>query len=244
MSWTRKQVTLLYAIGLVWLFFALLPFTGAQSQPSLIVDMDWSSDDSLIAVGYMDSLIKIVDPDTQEVYYADTLMPGASVTELEWSQTDNILAAAAWSGPVRLIDATDNFSTAEMSHRGRVEALSWHPGGIWLASVEVIGTGSGRTSIINIWDTSSLQLVNSDEWYGVTDIDWSYDGSLLAFTSEYQGTGIYDPFGETSFLALSDSAESAVAWNPQLEVPYLAIGDYQGHIQIWHSAYWRAHQSD
>jgi WD40 repeat protein len=211
-----------------WLLFVLIvtillapPETllaQGPDTPNWTYALEWSPDGSMIAVGTMSGLIRIVDAMGQPVITLQT--EGAQVSTLAWSPDGTRLASAGGYGETTIWDVlTGNIVMALATPEeiadapdAYVDSISWSPDGFYLGGV----SGGGLPPHVFVWNMRTGQLAFTDSLPHAFALAWNSDSSRLA-VGALSKIVIYDPITWQS-VAQIETVEpeyiTALYWSP------------------------------
>ncbi len=151
---------------------------------------------------------------------------GDHVSALAWSPDGCMLAAAAISGPIHLLDAADGSALAKLpGHAFGTVAVSWHPKRAVLAS-------GGQDGKVRLWSPPNgecaAELDAGAAW--VECLAWSMDGEKLA-TGAGRKLRLWTPAGDLlRECSPHVSTVTDIAWHPSRQ--QLATTCYGG-VSFW-----------
>lgn len=204
---------------LLFLIICLAPKLKAQDINKILWAASWSPDNSYIAVGGADKVLRIYDGHSFVSLRNDTL--DEWIQRLQWHPSKNILALAATGDGSSLIDFEKGYKIKLDGLEGAgTRAISWNSGGDRVAIADYEG-------IVHIYNAegdhlSSFQKENTKSYTG---IDWHPKSNRLLVIGEYvreyntEGKLIHK-FQHRPHRVLLLS----VAWHPSGE--FYVIGDY------------------
>ncbi len=144
-----------------------------------IYSVDFSVDDSKIAIGRPDAVI-VLDTHTGKVVNQVSEGYFFGVNAIAWSPNDDYIAVSAVGferASIKLFDplSLELVETLPDANRFGVESMKWSPNGNYLA------TGSKLEREVIVWELDSGQKTYLEgEGIAVTDLEWSPNGSMLA----------------------------------------------------------------
>lgn len=116
----------------------LILFHTSQAQRAKILwTCNWSHNDSYIAVGGGDGILRIFDGDSFGLIHTDTL--GESIERLRWHPEKNVLAIAGFGKVSRLIDFEDNSPKILAEVETGSRSIAWNSVGNKLALADYEG---------------------------------------------------------------------------------------------------------
>jgi Tol biopolymer transport system component len=194
---------LLYATptGEGWHVFALDPETGVDRELTHGVrdyGSDWSSDATKIVYDTDDGQIVVADADgSNPVAIGDGSEPA-------WSPDGARIAYTGEDGAIWIANADGSDAhaiTDPTSSGGETMSLSgpydwhasWSPDGRSIAYSRTVAdrlvptrNGAGNVGVfleeLRVWSEGEADVALTDEYWGIGDIDWSPDGTTIAFT--------------------------------------------------------------
>src|SRR5690606_21031958 len=93
------------SLGIVLISCIVFPYpTHGQEVAKKLYSMAWSHDSRLIALGYEQGYIELVDTETRTIIYAGQVLDSA-VRSLAWHPTSHLLAIGDEVGVISLFDA-------------------------------------------------------------------------------------------------------------------------------------------
>jgi WD40 repeat protein len=185
---------------------------------------DWSPDDKLIAVGGVDSLLRIYNANNLNLYKSFPMNSWIHV--VKWHADSKTLAIATLNKYVKLLNIeTGNIIT--LNGKGGSRALAWNYNATLLAVADLEG-------IIKIWDNNGVLLKTIDEKYGpevigesFLGLDWHPSENVLVATN-FQ-INLFDTAGRKLKVMEHRNKQAiilCVKWHPSGK--FFVIGDY-GH---------------
>lgn len=145
-----------------------------------VVPVVWSNDSSFVTTGKT-----TIDANTGSLNILDgqtlpnNIDQGGVKTAVTISPDGNFVMYGTFSGRVVIVDSTNGNQVDFFdAHTDKIESLQWNPNGQFVASTD-------STGILNIWDMSTLQIISTlQSPYIIKTIDWSPDGTQLAYGGE------------------------------------------------------------
>ncbi len=148
---------------------------GELENETLIHDVAYSPDGSLLAVGCDDGNLRLWDVAQGEVLNIWEAHPDSQVVSVVFSPDGSRLASSGWDGMVRLwdVEAGEEIFTLEVA----TESLAFSPDGALLAA----GGGWDSPALL-LWDaiTGEQLAALAGHTMSVKSVAFSPDGSLLA----------------------------------------------------------------
>jgi ATP-binding cassette subfamily B protein len=189
-----------------------------------VVATAWSPDNRRLALGSMDSSVRILDTQTGQV--ATLKGHKAEVFNVSWSPDGQTLASGGADRTVRLWSA-EGSPIALLEHdSGLSSSFAWLPDGKTLASVS---TGLD----LFLWGPYSQQVTYLQGGANaITSLRWSPDGSTLAAGSNDRSVRLWRADG-TLIKALygHDSEVYCLSWSPDGKI--LASGSNDKTVRLW-----------
>lgn len=224
-AWSHDGRTFAIATNKVWLHPVNEPnnrrsLTEDYAQP--IKTLAWSPDNTQIAFGTEDGVIRIWDLATGEEVIA---LEGHSdvINSVAWSADGVLLASASDDLTVRVWEVNKGELQYVLQHESAVNAVDWSDA-TTLASGSFDGT-------VQIWNAASGErLLQLKERSGsVFSVAWSPDKTKLAMAS-FRATEVIDALtGETTRRFVGQS--NRIAWSP--DGKRLAAGRDDGRVRVW-----------
>jgi hypothetical protein len=208
-----------------------------------VIDLAWSSDGGLLAVGGQSLSVWSVKDDIQsEVQLAEpiALSGDSSIfqrdSSLSWRPNSTLLEISGFRKPVWIFDESGSgeVKSLETENTGGVITAAWSPQGTYLA----MGNSAGD---VVLWDPSSdsYPYLRANRRELASDVAWSPDGVFLASASWDATVQIWRIPTQTLVKTLTGfiGAVSGLEWSPG--GAYLASTDlFSGDIVIWDTAHW------
>ncbi len=203
-----------------------------------VTSASWSPDGKHIASSSADGTVQVWDTPTGEhalIYRGHT----AAVVQAVWSPDGTKIASSSVSeGTVQEWQALTGKSIFTYNTRpAYTNDIAWSHDGRYLA-IGVRGSDHGagppqKTDSVQIWGTTSHQIVHTYACYFPEGIAWSPDGKYLAVNSTFGETTIIDIATGDSSISHSGFMNSmeCVAWSP--DGRYVASASDNGTIHIW-----------
>ncbi|MCY4401689.1 MAG: WD40 repeat domain-containing protein [Candidatus Poribacteria bacterium] len=188
----------------------------------------FSPDGSILASGGgEDQVINLFDPNTGELL--KTLKGHqAYVSDVIFSSDGSILASGDWDGRIRLWNPeTGEF--IRILNANKLGGIAFHP------DSSILVNAGGSHENLKVWDTMTGKLLHTlePEVFGVYDVSFSHDGSILASVG-WGGMDLWDAnSGESlrSFPRDRNRLYLSVAFSPDGKI--IACGkDFEG-ISLW-----------
>jgi WD40 repeat protein len=148
--------------------------------------VDWRPDGTQLALaGGYDTSVFIENASGQ---VQELIGHTEGISDLDWNSYGTKLASASGDASVRVWNANTGQSlNVLMGHSQRVTSVAWRPGSDQLASASLDGT-------LIIWDTNTGLPVEQVHSLGtISDLDWSPDGTKLAYADRSDGVNIIEP---------------------------------------------------
>ncbi|MBK8979569.1 MAG: hypothetical protein IPM29_27015 [Planctomycetes bacterium] len=155
-------------------------------------------------------------------------LTGAAVHSLCFAPDGALLATGGDLGEVLLLDAVSGAVRQRLRAEGAwIEAIAFSPDGARLAAV-------GRD--LTVWDLASGTLLARLDSGSTRALDWSRDGSLLAFVVDRHTVGLLELDGRGAGAVrpiplADDTAADCVALSP--DASRLAVGKRSGSLQTF-----------
>ena len=246
--------------GFVWLRSLRPPSTTLDTflkpvfrgHGGRVTKLVWSPDESYIASGGEDGLVRLWDARSGEQRLAFDPHE-REVVSVAWSPDGRWIANGSQDGNVRVWDAASGaerlclpvrYVIDDREHPGLVDNLAWSPDGKWLVgcfedTVIMLGKHT-REQIcvrgIRVWEaTTGEQRACFD---GDRGVYFSPDGQSLATLSGDGGVvQIFDLASlekRAHFRALDNWCFCSVSWSPDSQ--WIATGSSDGEVRIHHAA--------
>ncbi len=215
------------------------PTTYSGPALSAMNAIAWSPQDSLLATGGDDHIVRVIDPHrlalNHTMNYVGHSGPVQSLVWI-WSTSGNYLASASADKTVRIWSADKRgYATvrdAEYTFKGHtdsVNAVAWaSPGG----RDYIISGGADKT--IQVWEAFSGNVLSTyPVRAGVRAIAWSPNNSLFAAGLEDGSIYLYHAFEPEPiyFYEGSGAAIRSIAWSP--DGMALVTGGDDWTVNIW-----------
>ena len=213
--------------------------TVTPSEDTWVRDLDWSPDESQLAVALVSGGIIIFEypafKPVARLIYNDEKMNN----QVRWSPDGSKIASANDDGSLRVWDAQTWKLLYVVRHESPscVYSVRWSPDGSRLltgAGNDDFGT---KDNTARIWDsaTGKLLWVISGHTRQVSWVEWSLDGSRVATASSDGTTRIWDASTGAELLSITTSAKyfSYVGWSRDGKL--LVTGGSGGPPRVWRS---------
>lgn len=174
------------------------------------INITWSNDGQVIAVGNKDDLITFIDTKTNKIRVEEKF--NFEVNEIIWNKTGDQLYLTSGQGCVHIL----SYPNLEVQH-----VLKAHPGTCICIDFDNSGkyfaTGSAD-ALVSLWDVDELapiRVFSRLDW-PVRTVSFSHDSKLLASASEDHFIDIADiETGEKVTEISLLSAAFAISWHPK-----------------------------
>jgi len=206
----------------------------AQNQPS-ILEIEWSVDGNLQAIGYWDYTVEIRNAATGQ---AVRTLEIPFCTDIAWSPLPHpeLLAVGHWGG-ILVFDVTTGNVVTDI--RGpvfpAVTTIAWSPDGTRLAAGHQMDSmgGEGARGISSVWDATGQFLMTFDSsphLYRVDSVAWSPDGTRIA-SAGIDGVMIWNTVSGVKEADLEAEEVRRVSWSS--DGGRLIAGGLSFSIRVW-----------
>jgi len=206
----------------------------AQHEPS-ILEIEWSVDGNLQAIGYWDYTVEIRDVSTGQTVRTLEI---PHYTDIAWSPLPHpeLLAVGHWGG-ILIFDVTTGNVVTDI--RGpvfpAVTTIAWSPDGTRLAAGHQMDsmTGEGARGISSVWDATGQFLMTFDSsphLYRVNSVAWSPDGTRIA-SAGIDGVMIWNTVSGVKEADLEAEEVRRVSWSP--DGGRLIAGGLRFSAKVW-----------
>jgi eukaryotic-like serine/threonine-protein kinase len=153
--------------------------------------MDWSEDDSRLAIGYRNGPIDLIDVASGKVLRRLIGHDGC-VVELRWNRDMTQLLSSSSDSTVRIWDTETGSNRILGGHHGDSRRIAWSPD-----ETQVVSSGYDfRLRIFDVEGSKSITYLDDAGRSGVRGIAWNRDGGELIV--DYDATTLhFDPQSET-----------------------------------------------
>lgn len=233
-------MNLVRALFLLIAVTLLLASGSLSAQEETRAFLAWRPDGAMIAIS-QGSTVQIIDALTKRTLHTLVILNFQSA-EPSWNADGTQLAIAngtsvdIWEYPWSSTDARLIASLEYSEAGGAIDAVDWSP----TSDTIVVARGT-----VDIWRVSTGQplLTLSGHRFGVTDVEWSPDGSQIATTSLDGTVKIWNAITghEISTMEVITSYDVApsemwtgavsVTWRPNGNA--LAFGAADGSVRFW-----------
>jgi WD40 repeat protein len=203
-----------------------------NQRPKFIWTIDRSLDDSKIATGGDDSLLRIYDGTTLKLLNVYKI--NSMIRQVSWSQKNKFLAIATNADATSILN-TETGSFMQLKGIGYgARAIGWN------FTAELIATADNNGEV-KIWDTQGILLktIKKEDSNSYFALDWHPAKNMLVVTGD--DIRIMDTSGATLKIIKNRKEATGVLtvkWNPSGK--FFATGDY-GHdnenvksiLQFW-----------
>ena len=158
------------------------------------------------------------------------LRHGGSVQTVKFSPVnDSLIASASDNSTIKLWNLQNDTSNTLRGHNRKIHSVAFSPDGKLLVS------GSDDWTF-RFWDVQSQQHISTHEHINnrtrspITEIEFSYDGQLLATAGQH--VKLWEVNSRTEMTTLQhDAYVWGIAFSPTGQ--FLAAGDQSGGVKIW-----------
>ncbi|HYO48274.1 MAG TPA: ATP-binding cassette domain-containing protein, partial [Chloroflexia bacterium] len=189
-----------------------------------VVSIAWSPDNRRLALGSMDSTVRILDTQTGQV--ATLRGHKAEVFNVSWSPDDQTLASGGADRTVRLWSAEGRPLAVLERDSGLSPSFAWMPDGKTLASLssglDLFLWGPGGEKVTSLQGGADA----------ITGLRWSPDGSIIAAGSNDKTVRLWRADGTLmKTLYGHDSEVYCLSWSPDGKI--LASGSNDKTVRLW-----------
>lgn len=195
-----------------------------QDVNQTIWSADWSPGDQYIAVGGVDSIVRILDPNTLRIKFS--IKMNSWIHVVKWHPDGNILAIATLENYVQLLNIATG-KILQLEGTGGSRAIGWNYSGDILA----VGDLDGNMKIFSK-DGQVLKTIENNyppDQGGTSFLALDWHPSQNIFVTSNFKIRIFDASGK-ELKTMDHNNPAAIvlcaAWNPKGK--YFVIGDY-GH---------------
>ncbi len=213
-----------------------------QSTATIIADMDWSADGTMVAVGDEAGFVQIIEASTGQVL--SSVQSGDRIRAIAWHPTDNTLLAVSSftyvpeSATVTVLNTTTGQTVITIPTSAvDIPLLDWNPDGTRLVGVTGFLADMMSFRDILIWDPTTGQIVVEARYIdnNVNALIWSPDGNLIASTALNNVISIWDADTLTIVTELSSDTDTigSLGWSPDSTRIVSALNYIDKSIRIW-----------
>jgi WD40 repeat protein len=200
---------LCYVLFLIGVVLSSCFSSKAFQEETKATNIVWNSDNSLLAVGYKDGRVRIIDVSTGEII-KEYPLHNERITHLAWSQDSTKLLTGGWDNAVKLVNILTDEIIFEYPQAGiDVVYVAWSPDETQFMSVAAEPISSD-VSTFQIWDAKTGENLNTQVHLGVvSDMEWNDDYSMVAAGTAGGAVGIYEADTWKPIKVLSGQPENA-----------------------------------
>lgn len=225
---------------LILLLLPFLPQTTAQPSDfafisaNLITSVAWSPDESKIATGQNNGMIKIWDTNTQQIL---AILQGhqARISSIRWHSNGTQLISGSFDETVRIWNVSSGQEVTKLQEFSSVITWAgWTPD-----DSQILVFVFDASQNLSIWDTTSYEFLEKKRGGAVTRLIWNVDNTRLAVADAGGSSQIWDSHYEYQIGFSEPSQTSSGGWFGVYALDWsqnemlLVSGSYDGWIRLW-----------
>jgi len=200
------------------------------------INLAWSPDGSILAVGNKDDLITFIDVKSSKIIREEQFR--YEVNEISWDRSGQLFAVTTGHGSVVFFDAPGIQKEKDKpldelhcltAHTGNCICIEFDPSGKYFA----VGAADASASI---WDVNQLVCLTV-----LTRIEWAVNGLSFGCQSQLIALATEDPYieiakvdsGERVHALKTDTRTLAVAWHPKNSVLAYLQDDDSSSVRLF-----------